>query len=62
MPLLTRIQLANRLNVSPFTIRNWTLSGLIPVVRLGYRTIRYDWDAVRRAMNIPDTDSTPTTP
>ena len=48
--LLTAAELARRLRLRPRTIRAWASAGLIPCVRLGARTIRYDLRAVLRAL------------
>ena len=40
--LLTPEELANRLKVRPSTIRQWGREGLIPVVKIGAKILRFD--------------------
>jgi len=47
---LTTPQLAARFQVTPRTIQSWRDSGLIPYIRINSRCIRYDPDAVDRAL------------
>jgi excisionase family DNA binding protein len=47
--LLTAEEVAERLAVRPNTVLRWATAGKIPAVRLGARTIRFEWDAVRAA-------------
>ena len=44
--LLTAEQLADRLCVKPRTVRQWSLDGLIPAMRLTPKVIRYRLDDV----------------
>lgn len=49
--LLTTEDLANRLKVSPKTIRNWRYLKQIPndaVVQIGKKAIRYNWVQITR--------------
>lgn len=39
--LLREQEAASYLGISGWTIRRWRLSGRIPAIRLGHRTIRY---------------------
>jgi len=48
--LLTAAELAERLRVKPDTVRDWARRGLIPSVKLGHKTIRYQLTAVVEAM------------
>ncbi len=49
---LTVRELADRIGVSPQTIRNWTKAGAInPVLKRG-RVIRYDWEQVAKDLGI----------
>ena len=48
--LLTADEVAERLRVSPRTIRAWTLEGLIPAIRITGKVIRYDLEAVLKAV------------
>ncbi len=48
--LLTAAELAVKLRVRPTTIREWTRDKLIPAVRITPKVIRYDPDAVMRAL------------
>ena len=53
MPLLTTTELANeladRLHVSPATVRRWVMSGKLPWIG-GERSKRFDLDAVIAAL------------
>lgn len=51
--LLTCEEVGARLRVRPGTVRLWTRAGRIPAVRTGPKTIRYDWQAVRAALECP---------
>lgn len=48
--LLTGRELAERLRVSPDTIRHWARIGRIPVVRYSPRVRRFDLEAVLTAL------------
>jgi predicted site-specific integrase-resolvase len=51
--LLTDDQLASRLDtpgVTKRTIVSWRRAGLIPFIKLGYRTYRYDLERVLTAL------------
>ncbi len=48
--LLTAHELAERLRVSPETIRGWARHGLIPTLRLSPKVIRFDPQAVVAAL------------
>jgi predicted site-specific integrase-resolvase len=49
--IITTGQLAERLRVTPQTIRRWTQQGIIrPLRRIVLRPILYDWDQVRAAL------------
>lgn len=48
--LLTADELAKRLRVRPDTVRNWARRNLIPKVQLTSKVIRFDFDAVVKAM------------
>ena len=41
--LVTAEELADRLRVRPSTIRMWSREGLIPVVRVGAKVVRFDY-------------------
>jgi DNA-binding transcriptional MerR regulator len=41
MAYVTRKQLSERFSVHPLTIRNWERSGLLPVLKMPGRTVRY---------------------
>jgi len=47
---LTAVELARRLRVQPETIRAWVRQGRIPAVRLSPRALRFDFDAVVKAL------------
>ncbi len=43
-------ELARRLGVCPGSVRKWVRLGVIPALRVG-RTIRFDFDAVVKALS-----------
>ena len=50
--LLTKQELMERLNVPKARIiENMVRARKIPVVKLGYRTLRFDWPKVRAALD-----------
>jgi len=49
--LMTGRELAERLRVSPDTIRHWVRIGRIPVVRYSGRVHRFDLEAVLAALS-----------
>lgn len=48
--LMTVNELAKWLKVSPQTVYIWSANGKIPVLRLSEKSLRYDPDAVLRAL------------
>ena len=48
--LLTAEELAERLRVRPSTIRLWAREGLIPVVKIGAKILRFDLGDVLGAL------------
>lgn len=52
--LLTQQQLAEELNVSSRTVRNWTTRRIIPAIRVG-RLVRYDISKVKKALEAFET-------
>lgn len=48
--LMTADEVAERLQVRPVTVRQWARRGWIPVVRLSPKVVRYDLEAVVKAM------------
>lgn len=48
--ILTSQELSKRLKVSPATIRLWARRGTIPRIRVSAKVIRFDWQAVVRAL------------
>lgn len=46
LDLLTKQEIADRLRVSTRTVENLTARGVLPVVRLGGRLVRYSRSAV----------------
>lgn len=48
--LLTAGQLADRLQVSPDTIRSWARSGRIPEIRVSHKVRRFDPSDVQNAL------------
>ncbi len=47
---LTAAQIAEHLGEPLYTIRKWARTRLIPSIRLGHRTRRYDLEAVKAAL------------
>lgn len=48
--LLDKIQLAALLNTTPRGVECMTRARKIPVIKLGYRTLRYSWPRVCEAL------------
>jgi excisionase family DNA binding protein len=48
--LLTKEELAERINQPPLTINRLRREGVIPAVRFGYRNYRYDLEKVMAAL------------
>lgn len=48
--LLTAEELADRLRVTPETVRAWARRGRIPSVRFSPKVVRFDPEAVREAV------------
>jgi len=48
--LMTTAELARALRVRPRAVRSWIKRGLIPVVRIGERTLRFSWPDVVAAL------------
>jgi len=48
--LLTAEELADRLRVKPTTVKTWARDGLIPVCRLTPKVVRFNFEAVVKAM------------
>jgi hypothetical protein len=48
--LITSVDLAEELRLAPNTVRKWTRLGILPAVKIGRNFIRYDRNAVRRAI------------
>ncbi|NBV24187.1 MAG: DNA-binding protein [Proteobacteria bacterium] len=44
--LLTKAQLAPRLQIKPRTLDAWMAAGLVPYLKIG-RVVRFDWPAVQ---------------
>jgi len=49
--LITKEELASRLSMTPDAIKNLVYRRVIPVLRLGHRTIRFRWSEVEAAIN-----------
>jgi len=49
--LLTAEEIAKELNVSPSTITEWGRQGKIPRVKVSYKIIRFDHDAILSALS-----------
>lgn len=43
-------EIAQRLKVKPETVRAWARRRLIPAIRINCKTVRFDFDEVRRAL------------
>lgn len=52
---VTADELAQRLQVKRRTVVGWVKAGLIPVIRPSPKVIRFDIDAVARALTVPAT-------
>lgn len=50
-PLITKRETARLAAVSTRTIENWGRQRLIPVFRIGGRTVRYRWSDVAAALD-----------
>jgi predicted site-specific integrase-resolvase len=48
--LLTSRELGEAIRFPHRTIQRWTQEGLIPVIYIGHRTLRYDLEAVKAAL------------
>ena len=48
--LLTKAQLAERLNLTPRGVECLTRARKIPAIKLGHRTLRYSWPRVCQAL------------
>ncbi len=48
--LLTINQLAEKLELHPVTVRGLKRRGVIPAIRIGHRTLRFEYDAVIDAL------------
>jgi predicted site-specific integrase-resolvase len=48
--LLTGRELSDAIRFPHRTIQRWTQTGVIPVIYLGHRTLRYDLEAVKAAL------------
>ena len=48
--LLTADELADRLKVRPDTVRSWSRQGRIPAIRITHKVVRFDFDAVVKAL------------
>jgi excisionase family DNA binding protein len=51
--LLTAPEVASRLKVTAKTVRTWARAGRIPSFQLSQRGLRFDWEAVMRALASP---------
>jgi len=54
--LLTVDQLAERLQISSYTVRELYREGKIPRLKLGYRNVRFLWSDVIRAIKASNDD------
>jgi predicted site-specific integrase-resolvase len=49
--LLTKKQVAERLQVSPRTVENFTNRGILPKICLGTKTVRYPSEGIDRVLH-----------
>jgi excisionase family DNA binding protein len=49
-PTLTSREVAERLGVTPDTVRSWYRRGYIPAMRAGQRPLLFDFEAVTEAL------------
>ena len=56
--LLTATELASRLRVRPETVKSWARTGVIPTIRVNHKVHRFDYDAVKAALERKRSDST----
>ena len=59
--LLTLDELAHKLKMHPVTVRGLKRRGVIPAIKIGWRTLRFSWPAVLAALqaaNDPAADQT----
>jgi excisionase family DNA binding protein len=47
---LTAKELAERLGEKVFTIQRWSRNKVIPTIKLGHRTVRFDYESVIAAL------------
>jgi len=50
MDLLTAEEIAVKLHLRPSTIKRWMQQRKIPCIRLSGTVVRFDWDAVVKAL------------
>lgn len=48
--LITALQLAERLNLTPSTIRQWARLGFIPSIKISHKVTRFEWENVVEAL------------
>ena len=48
--LITAVDLGERIGVRASTIRSWARKGVIPVVRISHKVIRFDYEVVLEAL------------
>jgi len=48
--LLTKPEVAERLQVTLRTVDSWMAEGVIPFIRIGRKAIRFDWNEVMEAI------------
>jgi len=48
--LLTLDELAHKLRLHPVTVRGLKRRGVIPAIKIGWRTLRFSWPAVLAAL------------
>lgn len=53
-PLMTTLELAKRLRVTPRTITLWAQLEKIPCIRISAKEYRYKWSQIAKALNIAE--------
>lgn len=51
-PLLTTREISKRLRVDVVTVRRWTREGRLPCLKMGRKTVRYNWPEVQATLSL----------